>query len=96
MQTTNGGDTANVRLSLLTPFSAQIFIEEEQSLDDELVHAPEDVGVLVLGAGPLFSDVADDGGFGFLTGPESDNDLEPIEGPSINNNSKSGFRLNNR
>ena len=59
MQTTNGGDTANIRLSNpVGQNSSTFFVQEEQSLDAETDHAFEDVGVFALAAGPLFATVS--------------------------------------
>ncbi len=50
MQTFNGGNPAGVRLAdPATASSASIFIEEEQSLDEEVDHIAEEVGWIVLG-----------------------------------------------
>jgi len=54
MQTTDGPDTATVRLRNKGPFSAEIWVEEEQSRDRETRHTTEVVGYLAIGAaGPL-------------------------------------------
>lgn len=47
MQTTNGGDTAALRHRNLSSVSVEVKVEEEQSLDLEVNHLPEDVGYVV-------------------------------------------------
>jgi len=50
MQTTDGPDTASLRWRNKGPFSAEIWIEEEQSRDREIRHTTEVVGYLAIGA----------------------------------------------
>ena len=47
MQTTDGGDTANVRYANKDGFSVDVLIDEEQSRDNETNHTKEVVGVMV-------------------------------------------------
>jgi hypothetical protein len=47
MQTTDGGDTANVRFSSKTDHSVNVLIDEEQSRDTETKHTTEVVGYMV-------------------------------------------------
>jgi len=51
MQTTNGGDPANVRYKNLTTASIQVQIDEEQSKDSETHHTGETVGYLAFDCG---------------------------------------------
>ena len=51
MQTTDGTDPSAVRGTVVGTSSSEFFIEEEQSFDAEVIHAPETVGFLALGAG---------------------------------------------
>lgn len=79
LQSTNGGDTANIRLSQAAgPTAASFFIQEEQSLDLETDHAFEDVGVLALSPGPLFAAVAISPSF--LTGSDGGEDSRTDNG----------------
>jgi len=48
IQTTNGGDTANIRFANKADRSVQIFLSEEISLDNETHHVDETVGYLSL------------------------------------------------
>jgi len=50
MQTVAGPDSSGLRYRNLTESSVDVRVEEEQSNDDEVVHAEEDVGYLVAGA----------------------------------------------
>ena len=56
MQTTDGGDTANVRTTALDENGAQVFIDEETTRDDETAHTTEVVGFAALFEGLLYSD----------------------------------------
>jgi hypothetical protein len=57
MQTYAGGDTANVRLNeAVTATYARLFIEEEQSGDEEMNHNPEVIGYFAIGFGPILGD----------------------------------------
>ena len=47
MQTTNGGDTANVRYRNKDRFGIEIHIAEEQSQDTEVWHVKEDIGYFI-------------------------------------------------
>ena len=47
MQTTNGGNTANIRRRIQTVSSVKVVIDEEQSLDLEINHVGESVGYIV-------------------------------------------------
>lgn len=53
MQTFNDSDTATLRYKSLDAEGATIFVEEEQSRDDEVDHATESIGYLVLGVGEI-------------------------------------------
>ena len=53
MQTTDGGDPATTRLTAKDTDSITVFIEEEQSKNDETNHTTEVVGVLAMDGGPL-------------------------------------------
>lgn len=55
MQTTDGGDTATVRLETLDAGGVSLFIEEEQSANVETAHTNEEVGVVALRGGLLFT-----------------------------------------
>lgn len=48
MQTTNGGNTANLRWTSLTASGVDLWIDEEQSLDEETRHIDEGVGYVLL------------------------------------------------
>ena len=50
MQTTNGSDTAALRVEKQDKSSTSVGVEEEQSQDDEISHAQESVGYLAIGA----------------------------------------------
>jgi hypothetical protein len=49
MQTTDGGNTANLRWRQKTATGLQLQVSEEQSLDAELDHNPETVGYVAIG-----------------------------------------------
>ncbi len=49
MQTTDGPDTANLRWANKGPYSVDIWVDEEQSLDVETNHTTEVVGYLAIG-----------------------------------------------
>ena len=49
MQTTNGGNTANVRSTRRDAYSFGVLVSEEQSHDDEVDHCTEAVGYMVFG-----------------------------------------------
>ena len=53
MQTTDGGDTSALRYRNLDNNSVQIFVEEEQSRDNERNHTTENVGYLLLEPGTI-------------------------------------------
>ena len=48
MQTTAGGDTANLRWSNRTEASVDVWVSEEQSKNDEVSHVAESVGYILL------------------------------------------------
>lgn len=48
MQTTNGGDTCNLRYRNLDSNSVEVFVEEEESSDTETGHTTETVGYVVV------------------------------------------------
>ena len=52
-QTTNDTDTATLRGTSLGLTSANVFVEEEQSTDAEVIHTTENVGFLALNAGVI-------------------------------------------
>ena len=52
MQTTNGPDTAAVRTQNMAQTATQIKIDEEQSLDSEMIHIPEIMGYFTIGSAP--------------------------------------------
>lgn len=54
MQSYLGGDPAVMRYLSLTPTSAQVFIEEERSADNEIAHNNESVAFLAMELGLLF------------------------------------------
>ena len=56
MQSTNGGDTATLRLGGLEPGGATVFVQEEQSANAEVSHANEAVGYLALEEGLIYLD----------------------------------------
>lgn len=47
-QTTFGIDTAALRYQNLTPSGVELFYQEEQSLNDEVVHSDEEIGYLII------------------------------------------------
>jgi len=49
MQTTAGGDTANLRIQHAKPQSIELQVDEEQSRDEETQHAREAIGYLTFG-----------------------------------------------
>lgn len=49
MQTTNGYDTANLRMRHAEPLSIELQVDEEQSKDTEIYHARESIGYLAFG-----------------------------------------------
>ncbi|MEO1601427.1 MAG: SdrD B-like domain-containing protein [Pseudomonadota bacterium] len=59
MQTTDGGDTATVRGVEVDAEGATVFIEEEQSANDEVRHTTEEVGYFALTAGELLASVTE-------------------------------------
>jgi len=56
MQTTDGGDSSNVRSSAVTQTGASVFVDEETSGDSETDHTTENVGFAALFEGLLYSD----------------------------------------
>lgn len=59
MNTTDGGDTANVRIRSQSNGDATIFIDEEQSANTETAHTNENIGFGLFEQGVLFSATAD-------------------------------------
>ena len=55
MQTFDGGDSAGLRCRTLTTSTISTMVEEEKSLDDEIGHTTEQVGLIVLPAGAIIS-----------------------------------------
>lgn len=53
MQTMHGGNTAALRLTTLERDQAKVFVQEEQSLDEEYRHKKEEVGYMVLWYTPV-------------------------------------------
>ncbi len=49
MQTTDGGDTSNVRYRNNSALGVEVWIQEEQSRDSEMRHTTEVVGYLSFG-----------------------------------------------
>ena len=47
MTTTKGEDTCFLRFRELRPSSVKLFLQEEQSLDTEMVHTYEDISIFV-------------------------------------------------
>ncbi|GMG84889.1 hypothetical protein LNKW23_41050 [Paralimibaculum aggregatum] len=58
MQSTDGGDTATVRASYVDGSGATVYVEEEQSKNDETSHTSEEVGYLALEAGALLASMS--------------------------------------
>ena len=58
MQTTDGGDTANLRHKNLSGDGATIWVDEEESSDSEVWHTTEVVGVLAIEAGNITANSA--------------------------------------
>lgn len=56
MQTTNGGDSATLRLTDLGPNEMSMFVEEERSANSEINHAEEAIGYIALDEGLIFLD----------------------------------------
>jgi hypothetical protein len=52
MQTTDGGDTANLRRDSVTNVSVDVWVDEEQSKDAETNHTSEVVGYLLMAPEP--------------------------------------------
>lgn len=57
MQSTDGGDTATVRMSMLDQDGVSIFVEEEMSRDGEIHHTNETAAYVALEEGLIFSDL---------------------------------------
>ncbi len=55
IQTYDGGDTAGLRYKTLNSSSITLFIEEEQSADDEVNHTTEIVGALAFESGVIYA-----------------------------------------
>ena len=96
MQTTDGGDTANIRHKNLTADGATIWVDEEQSRDSEVAHTTEVVGILALEAGTIVASTpgsasanhASQGSFG--TGTSNGNGTSGAELPSQTHSSIDG------
>lgn len=56
IDTYNGTDTADVRLRNVHRGGMELFVEEEASRDNEMIHNEEAIGYLRTGAGPLYDD----------------------------------------
>jgi len=69
MQTFDGPDTATVRLAALDTTHVSVFLEEEESRDDELNHTTEAVGIAALTGGQLFAPASGSSGSNDTTGP---------------------------
>lgn len=61
MQTTAGGDTANLRIQQAKPQSIELQVDEEQSRDEETQHAREAIGYLTFGVSLANTDSDYDG-----------------------------------
>lgn len=53
MQSFFGGNTVDLRMRNLSASSVDVQVQEEQSLDDEVVHVPEYVATFALESGPI-------------------------------------------
>lgn len=60
MQTTHGGNTAAIRIESMNREQAKVYIQEEQSLDEEFRHVKEEVGYMVLWYTPVPAPVLPD------------------------------------
>lgn len=58
MQTTDGGDTANLRQKNLTADGFTVWVDEEKSRDNEIGHTTEVVGVFAIEAGNIVANSA--------------------------------------
>lgn len=58
MQTTDGGDTSNVRTLSLSETGASVHVDEETSRDSETTHTTETIGYAALFEGVLYSDAS--------------------------------------
>lgn len=56
MQTRQGGDTADLRVSAIDRTGASLFVHEEQSRDHEIRHKAEDVGFVGIETGLIHAD----------------------------------------
>ncbi len=56
MQTTDGGDTAALRMTALDGDSVSLFVEEERSANSEVGHTDEIAGIVALEAGLIYED----------------------------------------
>ncbi len=61
MQTTDGGDTSNLRYDALTAAGVNIKVSEEQSRDSEVAHITENIGFMVFDRVNLNADSDNDG-----------------------------------
>ena len=62
MQTTDGGDTSNVRITSLSETGASVHVDEETSGDSESAHTTENVGYAAVFEGLLYSDASANSG----------------------------------
>lgn len=91
-QTTFGTNTATVRQTFISAGRVELFIEEEQSLDKEVGHIPEDIGILALSLGIVDGFIielpSDSGSFGNnITGRSLTTDiLTPASQDRLNEN----------
>lgn len=58
MQSTDGGDTATVRMTALDADGVSLFVEEEQSANSEVNHTNETAGFVALAGGLLYAGAA--------------------------------------
>lgn len=67
-QTTLGTNTATVRQTFVSAGRVELFVEEERSLDNEVGHIPEDIGILAISTGIIDGFIielpSDSGSFG--------------------------------
>ena len=56
MQTTNDTETASVRFDNNSVNSVEVWVEEDQSMDAEVIHGAESIGYLAANAGNLFDE----------------------------------------
>ena len=88
LQTYNGNQTATVRQTETSATGVSLFVEEEQSFDNETGHAREDIGIFAISNGPISGflldfgsdDTSSNGGFGIL--PRSSQSTVDVSGPN--------------